>query len=118
MKSAEKQNFNKIMVPSSVLNVCLKRSCHAMNVWQMPHDNDNTTEQNGTENFDFTSITNSAPVLEKKLKILFLEVEVQQQSGNMVLDNVKLGQWKELLEMETRSRRRKYLSYLFGVAKK
>ncbi|PNF33620.1 Mitochondrial ribonuclease P protein 1-like protein [Cryptotermes secundus] len=84
----------------------------------MPQDNDSTTEQNSTENSDFTSITNSDPVLEKKLKILFLEVEVLRQSGYRVPDSVKLGQWKELLEMETRSRRRKYLSYLFGVEKK
>jgi hypothetical protein len=76
MKSAEKQNFNKIMV-TSVLSMCLKRSCHAKIVCQVPQDNGKTIEQNSTENYDFTSTTNSDPVLENKLKILFLEVEVQ-----------------------------------------
>lgn len=113
---AEKQNFSKINVRSSILSVYLERS-HATNVQQVPQDS-NATEQNSTESFDFASITNNDPVLEKKLKILFLEVEVLRQSGYRVPDNVKLGQWKELLEMETRSRRRKYLSYLFGVEKK
>lgn len=78
MKSEEKQNFNEIMVTSSVLSVCLKRSCHVKNVCQMPQDSNNTFEQNSTENSDFTSITNRDPVLEKKLKMLFLEVEVQR----------------------------------------
>jgi hypothetical protein len=44
----------------------------------MPQDSNNTFEQNSTENSDFTSITNRDPVLEKKLKMLFLEVEVQR----------------------------------------
>lgn len=118
IKSAGKQNLHKITVTSSVLGVYLKRS-YATNVQQMPQDsNDSTTQQNSTENSDFASITNSDPVLEKKLKILFLEVEVLRQSGYRVPDNLKLGQWKELLEMDTRSRRQKYLSYLFGVEKK
>jgi ribonuclease P protein 1 len=75
------------------------------------------TEQGSAEEPDFTTITNGDPVLEKKLKILFLEAEVLRQSGHRVPQNVKLRQWKELLTMETRTGRRKYLSYIFGVEK-
>jgi ribonuclease P protein 1 len=107
------------MVIPSVVSLVQKRHNHVMNVQQMPENNsDHRTEIDSAEDSDFTSITNNDPVLEKKLKILFLEVEVLRQSGHKVPQDVKLGQWKELLEMETRSRRRKYLSYLFGIEKK
>jgi ribonuclease P protein 1 len=117
-KNVEKLDYKKI-VASPIGSLVLKRDNHGMHVQQMPQNgSDNKTEQDSTEDSDFISITNNDPVLEKKLKILFLEVEVLRQSGFKVPQNVKLGQWKELLDMETRSRRRKYLSYLFGVEKK
>lgn len=97
------------------LSLCVKRNIH-VNV-QQPQNICETTEEGTTENPDFTSITNDDPVLEKKLKILFLEVEVLRQSGHRVPQNINLRQWKELLTLETRTGRRKYLSYIFGVEK-
>jgi ribonuclease P protein 1 len=117
-KNAEKLDDNRI-VAFPVGSLVLKRESHGMTLQQMPQNNsDNSTEQDCTKDSDFVSITKNDPVLEKKLKILFLEVEVLGQSGCRVPQNVKLGQWKELLDMETRSKRRKYLSYLFGIEKK
>ncbi|GFG39653.1 hypothetical protein Cfor_02960 [Coptotermes formosanus] len=98
------------------VSLYVKRNTHNINVQQSQNICD-TTEEGSIENSDFTSITNGDPVLEKKLKILFLEVEVLRQSGHRVPENIKLRQWKELLTMETRTGRRKYLSYIFGVEK-
>lgn len=97
------------------LSLYVKRNTH-VNV-QQPQNICETTEQGNPEDPDFTSITNGDPVLEKKLKILFLEVEVLRQSGHRVPQNIKLRQWEELLALETRTGRRKYLSYIFGVEK-
>lgn len=97
------------------LSLYLKRNIH-VNV-QQPQNICETTEEGTTENPDFTSITNDDPVLEKKLKILFLEVEVMRQSGHRVPQNINLRQWKELLTLETRTGRRKYLSYIFRAEK-
>lgn len=99
----------------SALSLYVKRNIH-VNV-QQPQNICLTTEESNTEDPDFTSITNDDPVLEKKLKILFLEVEVLRQSGYRVPENINLRQWKELLALETRTGRRKYLSYIFGVEK-
>lgn len=98
------------------LSLYVKRNSHIINV-QQSQDICDRTEQGFGEDPDFTSITNGDPVLEKKLKILFLEVEVLRQSGHRIPENVKLRHWKELLTMETRTGRRKYLSYVFGVEK-
>lgn len=99
----------------SALRLHVKRYTH-VNVQQPPNTCE-TTKEGSTENPDFTSITNDDPVLEKRLKILFLEVEVLRQSGHRVPQNINLRQWKELLTLETRTGRRKYLSYVFGIEK-
>ncbi|XP_069683928.1 mitochondrial ribonuclease P protein 1 homolog [Periplaneta americana] len=115
---SERQLRSVMCLPDT--HFCNKRETHATSVQEIvPPERENDSEElNGGDDSDFSSITKNDPVLEKKLKILFLEVEVLRQSGNRVPDVVKLDQWKELLEMESRSRRRKYLSYLFGVEKK
>jgi len=108
-------DHNKIMENLSAISLYVTRNIH-VNVQQSQNICE-TTEEGNTEDPDFTSITNDDPVLEKKLKILFLEVEVLRQSGHRVPQNINLRQWKELLTLETRSGRRKYLSYIFGVEK-
>lgn len=110
---------HKRIVASPTGSLVQKRESHGIDVQQMSQNvGDNSTEQDSTEDVDFISITNNDPVLERKLKILFLEVEVLRQSGLRIPQNVKLCQWKELISMETRSQRRKYLAYLFGIEKK
>ncbi|XP_047110883.1 mitochondrial ribonuclease P protein 1 homolog [Schistocerca piceifrons] len=67
---------------------------------------------------DAASITNGNPDLEKKLKILNLEIDVLRQEGAQVPENVNTEQWKELLSMPTRSKRLKYLKYLWKIEMK
>lgn len=46
------------------------------------------------------------PAMEKQYKILELEIEVMRQSGDNVPENVKPRHWLELLQLETRNKRR------------
>ncbi|XP_044733117.1 mitochondrial ribonuclease P protein 1 homolog [Chrysoperla carnea] len=66
------------------------------------------------------NITDGDPDLEKKLKLLILETEVLRQDGQKVpsTEFIKDFQWKELLSKDTKSSRRKYLSFLFSIEKK
>nr|CAD7448782.1 unnamed protein product [Timema bartmani] len=67
---------------------------------------------------DMNSITDDDPDLEKKLKVLFLEIEVARQEGKNVPSKVTTEQWKELVRMSTRTMRRKYMLFLFENEKK
>ncbi|KAF4532359.1 hypothetical protein B566_EDAN003663 [Ephemera danica] len=64
---------------------------------------------------DFSSITGGDSELEKKLRILCLEHEVLRQEGCLVPSSLTLDQWKQIFAMDTRSKRRKYYRFLFGV---
>ncbi|XP_067004068.1 mitochondrial ribonuclease P protein 1 homolog [Anabrus simplex] len=66
-----------------------------------------------TEQIDLNTVTNGDPELEKRLKVLFLEVEVMRQEGDKVPANLNINHWKELINMATRSMRRKYLTFLW-----
>ena len=98
---------------SNVFNI--KRYKHLVNVEEDCVDNGDQTCFSQSE---LGSLTNGDPVIEKKLKILLLEAEVLRQSGGRVPDKIDVEQWKELLELPTRSRRRKFMAYLFGVEKR
>ncbi|XP_049808091.1 mitochondrial ribonuclease P protein 1 homolog [Schistocerca nitens] len=76
------------------------------------------TQKSDNINGDAASITNGNPDLEKKLKILNLEIDVLRQEGAQVPENVNTEQWKELLSMPTRSKRLKYLKYLWKIEMK
>ncbi|XP_034830285.1 mitochondrial ribonuclease P protein 1 homolog [Maniola hyperantus] len=56
--------------------------------------------------------------LEKKLKVLMLEVEVMRQDGRYAPDSIQKDQWKRLLDMSTRNQRTNYLTFLWKLEKK
>ncbi|XP_046391111.1 mitochondrial ribonuclease P protein 1 homolog [Ischnura elegans] len=67
---------------------------------------------------DMTALTGGDAATEKRLKILMLEREVLKQEGFKVPTHMTTAHWQELLNLPTRSSRKKFLSYLFGVEKK
>nr|CAD7267368.1 unnamed protein product [Timema shepardi] len=75
-------------------------------------------QETGHDECDVNSITDGDPDLEKKLKVLFLEIEVARQEGKNVPSKVTAEQWKELVRMGTRTMRRKYMLFLFENEKK
>lgn len=62
---------------------------------------------------DYNGITGGDENMLKKLKILMLEVDVMKQEGLKVPSKLSTEQWKELLTLETRSKRRKFLGFIF-----
>ncbi|XP_049879692.1 mitochondrial ribonuclease P protein 1 homolog [Pectinophora gossypiella] len=57
------------------------------------------------------------PQLEKKLRILMLEVEVMRQDGRCAPDHLQTRHWKHLMELPSRNQRNNYLIYLFKSEK-
>lgn len=55
--------------------------------------------------------------LEKKLRILMLEVEVMRQDGRYAPDHMRKDQWAHLIQLQSRNQRNSYLQYLFKVEK-
>ncbi|KAF9801597.1 hypothetical protein SFRURICE_015091 [Spodoptera frugiperda] len=55
--------------------------------------------------------------LEKKLRILMLEVEVMRQDGRHAPDNIKKDHWQHLLSLPSKNQRASYLRYLFKTEK-
>ncbi|XP_063548435.1 mitochondrial ribonuclease P protein 1 homolog isoform X1 [Cydia strobilella] len=51
--------------------------------------------------------------IEKKLRILMLEVEVMRQDGRQAPDQLRSHHWKHLMELPSRNQRHSYLLYLF-----
>lgn len=62
----------------------------------------------------------SNPDVEKKLKLLLLELEVLRQDGHNIPSNsfMRKDYWEELLKLESRTGRKKYLTFLFKLEKK
>ncbi|GJQ85216.1 hypothetical protein Trydic_g13057 [Trypoxylus dichotomus] len=60
------------------------------------------------------------PELEQKIKMLILELEVMRQDGNKVPSNsfLRKDYWQELLRLNSRTARKKYLTFLFKLEKK
>ncbi|CAK1540119.1 unnamed protein product [Leptosia nina] len=58
-------------------------------------------------------ICNGDPEIEKKLRILMLEVEVIRQDGRTAPDYLNVSQWENLLEYKSRNQRASYLTYLW-----
>lgn len=55
--------------------------------------------------------------LEKKLRILMLEVEVMRQDGRHAPNYLNEDQWQHLLDLSTKNQRSNYLRYLFKSEK-
>ncbi|CAG4978283.1 unnamed protein product [Parnassius apollo] len=55
--------------------------------------------------------------LEKKLKILMLEVEVMRQDGRQAPSNLQKRHWEHLLSLSSRNQRSNYLLYLWKTEK-
>ncbi|CAH2050572.1 unnamed protein product, partial [Iphiclides podalirius] len=57
------------------------------------------------------------PDLEKKLKILMLEVEVMRQDGRQAPSNLQKTHWEHLMSLSSRNQRSSYLFYLWKTEK-
>ncbi|XP_014487329.1 PREDICTED: mitochondrial ribonuclease P protein 1 homolog [Dinoponera quadriceps] len=55
----------------------------------------------------------SSPDNKKFFEVLQLEVDVMRHDAEKVPDNINTKQWLELLDIKTRTQRKKYLNYLF-----
>lgn len=68
---------------------------------------------------DIESIAKGDPELEKKLKVLLLEMEVLRQENQPVPTPGFMNEeyWRELLQLNSRSSRNKYLRFLFKKEK-
>ncbi|XP_075974215.1 tRNA methyltransferase roswell [Anticarsia gemmatalis] len=55
--------------------------------------------------------------LEKKLRILMLEVEVMRQDGRYAPDHLRKDQWAHLVQLQSKNQRANYLRYLFKTEK-
>lgn len=67
---------------------------------------------------EYNAITDGDENMLKKLKILMLEVDVMKQEGLKVPSKLSTEQWKELLTLETRSKRRRFLGFIWLNEKK
>lgn len=56
--------------------------------------------------------------LEKKLRVLMLEVEVMREDGRCAPDHITRDQWERLLQMPSRNQRTNYLLFLWKLEKK
>ncbi|XP_046962857.1 mitochondrial ribonuclease P protein 1 homolog [Vanessa cardui] len=56
--------------------------------------------------------------LEKKFRVLMLEVEVMRQDGRFAPDKIQLDQWQHLLELPSRNQRANYLTFLWKTEKR
>lgn len=63
------------------------------------------------------SICKGDAELEKKLRILMLEVEVMRQDGRYAPERLKHDQWAHLVQLQSKSQRINYLRYLFKTEK-
>lgn len=69
---------------------------------------------------DIDAIAKGDPEMEKKLKVLLLEIEVLRQEGSLVPSAASMRQedWEELVKLRTRSGRVKFLMFLFKKEKR
>ncbi|KAG8034268.1 hypothetical protein G9C98_001352 [Cotesia typhae] len=58
------------------------------------------------------------PEMLRQYKVLQIEVEVMRQSGDDIPQEIKDRDWIELLLMNSQTKRKRYLHFLFGIEKK
>lgn len=71
-----------------------------------------------TQTIDINAITKGDEVLTKKLKVLILEVDVMRQEAMRVPNSLTDEKWSELLDLQSRNQRIKFLNYLWVNEKK
>ncbi|CAH1156031.1 unnamed protein product [Phaedon cochleariae] len=105
----------------SLLNHPLKK-LFSSNVEGSPTlaNHNNSPGGNTETETNYDAITNGDKTLETKLKIIMLEAEVLRQEGKAVPESsfVTEEQWKEILNLTTRTARKKYFEYLFKLSKR
>ncbi|XP_063822919.1 mitochondrial ribonuclease P protein 1 homolog isoform X2 [Ostrinia nubilalis] len=62
-------------------------------------------------------LCNNDPKLEKKLRILMLEVEVMRQDGRYAPNSLNTSQWQHLMSLQSKNQRNNYLTYLWKTEK-
>jgi len=70
------------------------------------------------DNIDYDLITNGNEETLSKLKRLILEIDLLYESGEQIPNHLRVDQWQNLLQLNTRSSRMKHLKYLFLIEKK
>lgn len=70
------------------------------------------------DNIDYNAITGGDEELLSKLKRFILEIDLLYESGEQVPSSLKIEQWQNLLQLNSRSARLKHLRYLFLIEKK
>ncbi|XP_018575042.1 mitochondrial ribonuclease P protein 1 homolog [Anoplophora glabripennis] len=97
----------QIRQKDDLLKLCFKRK----------HSTATNIDPENELNFD--DITKGDKEVEHKLKVILLETEVMRQEGKSVPEKTffTAEHWKELLNLSSRSARRKYLEYLFRLSK-
>ncbi|KAJ8978654.1 hypothetical protein NQ317_019090 [Molorchus minor] len=78
-----------------------------------------SADENEAKEIDIEAITNGDKDQEHKLKVIMLEAEVMRQEGKLVppISLITQEQWKELLNLPSRTARRKCFEFLFKVSK-
>lgn len=80
--------------------------------------NDESNSSKVFDNIDYDAIAGGDEETLTKLKRLILEIDLLYESGEQIPSNLKVDQWKDLLQLNTRSSRMKHLRYLFLIEKK
>lgn len=70
------------------------------------------------DNIDFDAISGGDEEALSKLKRLVLEIDLLYESGEQIPSHLKVDQWQNLLQLNSRSSRMKHLRYLFLIEKK
>lgn len=69
---------------------------------------------------NIAAISKGDEEVERRLKVLVLEVDILRQEGSLVPDDnlIKDSHWEELLKLPSYSSRKRYLEFLFKSAKR
>ncbi|KAJ2947973.1 hypothetical protein O0L34_g9765 [Tuta absoluta] len=90
---------------------------HVINVKQFIKRNYSISQVEDESEKIIDEICNGDAQLEKKLRILMLEVEVMRQDGRLAPSSLQMRQWKHLMELGSKNQRSSYLTYLFKTEK-
>lgn len=81
-------------------------------------DNNDSNSSKLFDNLDYDIITEGDEEALTKLKRLILEIDLLYEIGEQIPSSLKIEQWKNLLQLNSRSARMKHLKFLFLVEKK
>ncbi|KAI4460464.1 trna (guanine-9-) methyltransferase [Holotrichia oblita] len=116
-----KQCSNTRLINQFVLNPAYQLNISNRNQWgcKFYSTNEEKESTNKTDEI-IKEIMGANPDVEKKLKVLLLELEVLRQDGHNIPSNsfMRKQYWEELLRLGTRTGRKKYLMFLFKLEKK